>query len=140
VSLSYLLDTNTAGFAIRGNPADVLDQLAKVSADQTAISTVTEAELLFGIERRPQSNQLKTVVTRFLEQATILPWDSQAARQYARLRAGLEANGKRMGALDMMIAAQALAEDLVLVTNDHAFSQVAHLRLEDWTRPQGKMQ
>jgi tRNA(fMet)-specific endonuclease VapC len=140
VSLTYLLDTNTASFIIRGNPVEVIGQLARVSADQTAISAVTEAELLFGIERRPQSNQLKTIVTRFLEQATILKWDSQAAREYAGLRTGLEASGKRMGALDMMIAAHALAEHLILVTNDHAFSQVARLRLEDWTRPQGKIQ
>jgi len=100
VAVVYSLDTNTASFVIRGNPVDVLDHLARISADQTAISTVTEAELLFGMERRPQSRQLKTVVASFLEQATILPWDSRAARHYARLRTGLEANGKRMGAME----------------------------------------
>lgn len=135
MSISYLLDTNTASFVIRGNPPEVLGHLARVTAAQTAISTVTEAELLFGLERRPHATQLRVVVTRFLERATILPWGSKAARQYARLRTALESAGKPLSALDTMLAAQAFAEDLVLVSNDRAFAHVPHLKLEDWTLP-----
>jgi len=134
-SPSYLLDTNTASFVIRGDPPQVLEHLAHVTAAQTAISTVTQAELLFGLERRPQATQLWTVVMRFLDQATILPWDSQAATQYARLRSALELIGKPLSALDTMVAAHSLAQDLVLVTNDRAFGQVSNLKLEDWTLP-----
>ena len=132
---SYLLDTNTASFLIRGNPPQVLEHLAHVTAVQIAISSVTEAELLFGLERRPQATLLWKVVMRFLDRATILPWDSAAARQYARLRSALELIGRPLSALDTMVAAHALARDLVLVTNDRAFGQVSNLKLEDWTLP-----
>jgi len=135
MSISYLLDTNTASFIVRGNPPEVLRHLARVTAIQTAISTVTEAELLFGLERKPEATQLRIVVTRFLERTTILPWDSKAARHYARLRTALESTGKPLSVLDTMLAAQAFAEDLVLVSNDRAFVQVARLKLEDWTLP-----
>ena len=137
MSISYLLDTNTASFIVRGNPPQVLVHLARVTAVQTAISTVTEAELLFGLERRPHATQLRLVVTRFLEVATILPWGPKAAQHYARLRTALESAGKPLAALDTMLAAQAFAEDLVLVSNDRAFAQVARLKLEDWTLPAG---
>jgi tRNA(fMet)-specific endonuclease VapC len=135
MSISYLLDTNTASFIVRGNPPEVLRHLARVTALQTAISTVTEAELLFGLERRPHASQLRVIVTRFLEGATILPWGSEAARHYARLRTALESAGKPLCALDTMLAAQALAENLVLVTNDRTFAHVEHLKREDWTLP-----
>jgi tRNA(fMet)-specific endonuclease VapC len=64
----------------------------------------------------------------------VLPWDSEAAWQYAELRAAMERRGKPMGNLDMMIAAHALAAQAVLVTNDHVFRQVKQLKIEDWTR------
>jgi tRNA(fMet)-specific endonuclease VapC len=133
--VSCLLDTNTASFIVRANPLVVLDHLAHITVVQTAISTITEAELLFGLERRPHAKQLQAVVTEFLNRATILPWDSKAARHYAHLRTELETIGKPLRALDILLAAQALAEDLVLVSNDQAFRQVPNLKLEDWTLP-----
>ena len=132
---SYLLDTNTASFIVRVNPPIVLDRLERVSIEQTAISTVTEAELLFGLEKRPGSKQLRFLVMEFLSRVTILPWDSSAARRYSHLRAKLEAAGRPLGTLDTMIASHALAADLVLVSSDLAFRRVPHLRLEDWTKP-----
>lgn len=64
----------------------------------------------------------------------ILPWDSNAAEHYASLRSALEDAGVRMGNLDMMIAAHALAGQAILVTHDRVFHRVKHLRIEDWTR------
>lgn len=132
---SYLLDTNTASYIVRVNPAVTLDHLARVSIEQTAISTVTEAELLFNLVRQPQAKQLWALTGEFLARVAILPWDSNAARRYSHLRAELEASGKPLGTLDTMIAAQALAEDLVLASSDYAFRRVPRLKLEDWTLP-----
>jgi len=134
---SYLLDTNTVSFIVRGHPSVVLEHLARATVVQTAISTVTEAELLFGLERRPEAKQLRAVIEEFLGQVTILAWDSRSAKRYSHLRMELENAGRPLGALDTLIAAQALAEDLVLVSNDRAFRQVPHLKLEDWTLPSG---
>jgi tRNA(fMet)-specific endonuclease VapC len=61
-----------------------------------------------------------------------LPWDSNAARRYADLRATLEFGGIPMGNLDMMIAAHALAAEAILVTSDHSFRRLKHLKIEDW--------
>jgi len=75
------------------------------------------------------------MVDEFLLRVTILPWDSDAARQYGQLRAILERRGMVMGSLDMMIGAHALASGLTLVTNDGAFERISGLKLQDWTRP-----
>jgi tRNA(fMet)-specific endonuclease VapC len=63
-----------------------------------------------------------------------LPWDSEAAEQCAGVRADLERTGKPMGNLDIMIAAHALAAQVVLVTHDHVFRRIKRLKIEDWTK------
>jgi tRNA(fMet)-specific endonuclease VapC len=130
----YLLDTNTASYIIKGNIPAVRRRLVRVPIAQVAISTVTEAELRYGVARLPDAAQLQKLVEEFLVRLTILPWDSEAARQYGKLRASIEAAGRPMGSLDMMIATQALASDLVLVTHDQAFKRIKTLKVEDWTK------
>ena len=97
------------------------------------ISAVTEAELLYGAARKRESVRLKTAVDEFLLRVDSLPWDSDAARRYADLRAALKLAGTPMGNLDMMIAAHALAAEAILVTSDRSFRRLKHLKIEDWT-------
>ena len=132
----YLLDTNTASYIIKGNIPRVRERLVKVPMAQVAISAVTEAELRFGAARKPEATRLKIAVDEFLLRVESLPWDTEAARQYARVRAALESGGKPMGNLDLMIAAHALAIQAVLVTNDHAFRRLKHLKTEDCSKPE----
>jgi tRNA(fMet)-specific endonuclease VapC len=101
---------------------------------EIGISVITEAELLFGLARRPDATKLKIVVEEFLLRVEVLPWDSEAAQQYSRIRATLEDAGEPMGNLDLMIAAQALASGLVLVSSDAVFRRVKGLKVEDWSR------
>jgi tRNA(fMet)-specific endonuclease VapC len=131
----YLLDTNIASYAIKGNFLGVRQRLLKVPMSEVGISVVTEAELRFGVARLPQALKLESAVEEFLLRVEVLPWDSQAARKYARLRAALEELGQPMGNLDLMIASHALANDVILVTNDRVFRRVEGLRSEDWTKP-----
>jgi tRNA(fMet)-specific endonuclease VapC len=130
----YLLDTNVASYVIKGNIPAVDRWLDKIPVESVFISTVTEAELRYGVARRPGATRLETLVKNFLRTITILPWDSEAAKQYGRLRAALERDGKTMGNLDMMIGAHALATGAVLVTNDRAFTRIKNLTLADWTK------
>jgi tRNA(fMet)-specific endonuclease VapC len=130
----YLLDTNTASYAIKGNVPHVREKLLKVPMAEVGISVVTEAELRFGVASKPQAARLKLAVDEFLLRVEILPWDSAAARQYATLRSALEDSGTPMGNMDMLIAAQALAAPAVLVTHDRVFQRVKHLKIEDWTK------
>lgn len=130
----YLLDTNMASYVIKGNIPRVRQRLVKVPMAQVAISAVTEAELRFGVARRPEAARLETAVEEFLLRVDSLPWDSAAARNYARVRAALERVGKPMGNLDMMIAAHALAVQAVLVTSDRVFRRVEQLKIQDWSK------
>jgi tRNA(fMet)-specific endonuclease VapC len=131
----YLLDTNTVSYIIKGNIPRVRERLVQAPMAQVAISVITEAELLFGIARRPEAERLKVAVEEFLLRVEVLPWDSKAARHYANVRATLERAGTSMGNLDLMIAAHTLAAEAVLVTNDRAFGRVKQLKTEDWTKP-----
>jgi tRNA(fMet)-specific endonuclease VapC len=130
----YLLDTNTVRYIIKGNRPRVRERLLRVPMAEVGISVITEAELLFGLARRPEATKLKTVVEEFLLRVEVLPWDSEAAQQYSRIRAALEGGGEPMGNLDLMIAAQALALGVVLVSSDVVFRRVKGLKIEDWSR------
>ena len=130
----YLLDTNIASYAIKGAEPEVRRRLAGVPTAQTGVSAVTEAELRYGVARRPGSPRLAEIVDAFLLRASVYPWDSAAAREYGLLRAALEGQGRAMGNLDMMIAAHAIALGAVLITHDRAFARIKQLKTEDWTR------
>ena len=130
----YLLDTNTVSYIIKGNVPQVRQRLLAVPMAQVAISVITEAELRFGVARKPQAGRLGTAVDEFLLRVEVLPWASDAARHYAQVRAALEREGKLLGNLDLMIAAQTLAVSAILVTNDRAFRRVKRLKIEDWSR------
>jgi tRNA(fMet)-specific endonuclease VapC len=129
----YLLDTNIASYVIKGDRPAVRRHLLAVDMESLAISAITEAELRFGVAKKPGAIRLQEVVDEFLMRVSILPWDSAAALQYGQLRASLERKGTPMENLDLMIGAHALALGAILVTNDHAFSRIEKLKIEDWT-------
>src|ERR1019366_6254087 len=124
----YLLDINIASYIIKGNFPAVRRRLVRHAISDIAVSSITEGELSYGVEREPGAGRLRSVVDEFLLHVTILPWDSGAARQYGRLRASFEQMGQPMGSLDMMIGAHALAAGLIRVTNDGAFGRIGGLK------------
>ena len=131
----YLLDTNTVSYIIRGKPPAVRARLKGIPFRQLAISAITEAELLYGVERETEAVRLNSLIQDFLFQVDSLAWDSNAARTYGMMRSELARGGRILGNHDMLITAQAIAENLILVSNDDAFRQVPRLSLEDWTKP-----
>jgi len=133
MEILYLLDTNTVSYYIAGNPPKVRERLDSVGLQKTAISTITEAELRYGVARNPNAARRRASVESFLRNALIQPWDSAAARAYGLLRAEQERKGRPLSTEDLMIAAHALSLGLTLVTNDSAFSFVDGLKNEDWT-------
>ena len=127
--LDYLLDTNIVSHLLRGD--DIGNQLrrkmAVIATNRFAISAVTEAELLYGLAKKPKATHLQTTIHRFLADCDTLSWDSAAARSYADLRAQSEAHGIAIASLDMLIAAHAHSARRVLVTRDNGL-----LRLKPW--------
>ncbi|MDD2769949.1 MAG: type II toxin-antitoxin system VapC family toxin [Methylococcus sp.] len=130
--IRYMLDTNTVSHLIKGHPA-VASRIVAVPMASLCISVVTEAELMFGLAKRPEAKRLHVAVNEFLRRAEVLPWESATAKRYGAVRAELERQGKTLGSLDLLIAAHALAADATLVSNDSAFGLVAGLQVEDWT-------
>jgi tRNA(fMet)-specific endonuclease VapC len=131
----YMLDTNTASYIIKGKPAVVRGHLLKVPMASVCISSITQAELLLGVAKKPEAKHLPIAVKEFLIRVEIMPWDSDAAETYANLRTSCESEGTPLGTMDMLIAAHSVATGATLVTNDQAFYRVKHhLSLEDWIR------
>lgn len=124
----YMLDTNMVSYIVKGrSPAARARLLALKDDEVAAISTITEAEIRYGLAKRPEATALQNLMDGFLASIQVLPWDRDEADTYGRVRAKLEKNGISLGSMDMMIAAHASATGAVLVTNDKAFSQVEDL-------------
>ncbi len=134
MSAGYLLDTNTASYIIRGHPPLVRSRLLTVPIERITISSITEAELRHGGARKPDAHALHHAINEFILRVTVLAWNSDAAKYYAQSRAELNAKGISLSAMDMLIAAHALATNSILVSSDSAFKQVPDLLVEDWTQ------
>jgi len=132
--IRYMLDTNTVSLLLKGHPA-VARRLVAVPMATLCISAITEGELLFGLAKRPDAQQLHVAVREFLRRIDVLPWDSVAAEQYGKVRANMAGQGKVLSPLDLLIATHALSVNAVLVTNDQSLKQMAHLTIEDWSKP-----
>jgi len=128
----YMLDTNTVSHLIKAHPA-VARRVVAAPMASLCVSAITEGELLFGLAKRPDAQRLHLAVRELLRRVDVLPWDSATAERYGNVRADMARQGKILAPLDLLIATHALSVDAVLVTNDHAFAQVADLHLEDWT-------
>ncbi len=129
----YMLDTNTLSHLLRGQPA-VAQRVVDSPMAALCMSSITEGELLFGLARRPAAKKLYAVVHELLLRVDVLPWDRTAAETYGPIRAAMEAQGRGLAPLDLLIATHALRVGAVLVTSDQAFRQVPGLSVEDWAR------
>ena len=131
--MKYILDTNTCIFAINGNP-HVRLQFTYEYPVGLAVSSITEAELWYGIENSAYREKNANILIKFLVTVEILPFDSLAAAEYGRVRAALKKAGTPIGDRDTLIAAHAKSLGLVLVTNNtREFGHVKGLVLEDWS-------
>jgi tRNA(fMet)-specific endonuclease VapC len=132
-----MLDTNMASYLIKGHPPEARQRLVALPMKSVVVSVVTQGELLYGLARKGHPTALSNLVREFFLRVEVLPWDGAAATVYGDLRSSCSAVGVTLGALDMMIAAHAVAAKAILVTHDKAFSLVpgAVLVVEDWIVP-----
>ncbi len=132
--ISHILDTNICIELIRGKSDKILNRLTKYEVGQIGISSITLAELEFGVykSKRPADNKL--ILIEFCSPLEILAFDENAASVYGKIRAQLEKKGKQIGPLDTLIAAHALSINAVLVTNNvREFKRVRGLKIDNWT-------
>lgn len=131
--MRYLLDANTCIRYLNGRSLAVVRHVAAVPPQEIAMCSVVKGEMWAGARRSNDPVRSRSRQDEFFKQFETLPYDDAAADHYARIRAELLALGKPIGPNDTLIAAIALAHDLILVTHNTAeFSRVSGLKLEDW--------
>jgi tRNA(fMet)-specific endonuclease VapC len=126
----YLLDTNVISHIMQGRDAKLLAKLSKLPIGQAAISSVTLAEIEYGIQRRGSPTKLRNALSQVMLHMDVLPWDAVAATCYGELCRSLETQGINLGDFDMMIAAHAVALKITLVSRDKAFAHLPKQRLK----------
>ena len=131
----YMLDTNICIYLIKRKPVHVIEKLTSLHIKDVGISSITVAELDYGVAKSEQVERNRLALVRFLAPLTIIPFESNAASVFGEIRASLEKQGTPIGPYDLLIAAQALANDLVLVSNNiKEFERIPNLKLENWVK------
>ena len=132
MSVRYLLDTNIVSDLIRNPQGRAAAKIAEVGEDAVATSIIVAAELRYGALKKG-SSRLAEQLDVILSALEVLPFETPAEAAYASARVALEAAGTPIGGNDLLIAAQALTLDLVVVTNnEREFARVRGLEVENW--------
>ncbi|MEX1184410.1 MAG: type II toxin-antitoxin system VapC family toxin [Gemmatimonadota bacterium] len=132
--MRYLLDTNAVSELVRQPQGRVAARIAEAGESEVCTSIVVAAELRYGAEKR-KSPKLTRQLEAVLGVLAVVPLEAPADERYCELRSELERQGRPIGGNDMLIAAQALALSLTVVTdNGREFSRVPGLIVENWLR------
>jgi len=130
--MKYLLDTNIC-IHIMKHTQNVLRKFSEVHEGSAGISSITLAELEFGICNSTSYEKNRAKLISFLPLIEVLSFDDIAAVEYGIIRTDLQKRGIPIGSLDMLIAAQAKARNLIIVTNNvREFERITDLQVEDW--------
>lgn len=129
------LDTNICSYILRRHPAKMIERFASLDKDQLWLSSIVAAELRFGAIKLA-SPRFQAAVESWLSGFEVRAWPVEATHHYARIRAALERSGQPIQpifGMDLMIAAHALSEDSVVITNNaREFHRVPGLAVEEW--------
>jgi tRNA(fMet)-specific endonuclease VapC len=132
--MKYILDTNICIYIINEKPDKVLRKFELYPVYEFGISSITQAELQYGVEKSNYKNTNQSALDEFLLPLTILPFHGKKlVTCYGEIRASLESKGQTIGPLDMLTAAHALSLDLTIVSNNiKEFSRIQNLKCENW--------
>ncbi len=131
--MKYMLDTNICIYAIKKHPENILKMIDHNRIHGLCISAITLAELEHGISKSDYPKRNADALAQFLSIITVLPFGDSAAIEYGKICAYLQKKGTPIGTMDMLIAAHALSEELILVTNNiREFERIPTLTIENW--------
>lgn len=131
--MKLMLDTNICIAIIKQKPKDILKRFSAYQVGDICISSVTLAELRYGVAKSQYQEKNQVALNEFILPLEVSSFDEAAALYYGMLRATLEKQGKPIGSLDTMIGAHALSLNVTLVTNNtREFDRIAGLKLLDW--------
>jgi len=133
--IHYLLDTNICIYIINKRPPEVFERFRSIQLIQLHIPTIVISELYFGLEKNQSHQRNATFLENFIAPLSITGFSIDAAKQAAKIRCQLRKQGTPIGAYDIQIAAVAMAEDMVLLTNNtKEFKRIDGLKLENWVQ------
>jgi tRNA(fMet)-specific endonuclease VapC len=131
--MNFLIDTNICIYIMNEKPIEVINKFKDTEIGQIGISSITVSELHYGVSKSKFLKQNVKRLEEFLIPFEILPYDENASKFYGEIRAQLESQGSIIGPLDLLIAAHAVSNDSVLVTNNEKeFSRIDSLKIENW--------
>lgn len=131
----FLFDTDTIANIVKSRPStNLLKRLEKTSKNQQYISTISISEIIYGAEKSQRPDfHLNNLETILLPAVNIVGFDTKAAYVCGRIRAELEKRGTPLDLADLEIASIAIANNLILVTNNvRHFERVPLLQYENW--------
>jgi tRNA(fMet)-specific endonuclease VapC len=132
--MKFMLDTNICIYLIKQQPPKVLKHLKAHTVGDIGISSITLAELRYGVSKSRQIEKNRQALDEFILPLEVADFDEKAAGEYGIIRADLEKAGKPIGSMDMLIGAHALALGATLVTNNtKEFKQLKNLKIADWS-------
>jgi tRNA(fMet)-specific endonuclease VapC len=132
--IKYLLDTNICIYVIKQKPISILKNFNE-NANQMAISVITVAELLHDVEKSKYQVKNLKIVEDFISRLEVIDYKIDDAKQYGIIRTDLEKRGQIIGVNDLHIAANAINNGLIVVTNNtKEFDKVSGLRVENWIK------
>ncbi|MBV9992467.1 MAG: type II toxin-antitoxin system VapC family toxin [Alphaproteobacteria bacterium] len=130
--LQYMLDSDTCIYIGKASPSKLVERFNRVG-NQICISTITLAELFYGVENSGRRAGNLETLDGLVGRLTVLPFSADAASHYGQICVELQKAGTPIGPYDMLIGAHARAEGLVLVTNnEREFRRITGLRVENW--------
>jgi len=133
--MEYLLDTNICIYIIKKKPFEVFEKFKTLTIGDVGISSITLAELQFGIEKSSNAEKNREALEKFLTPIEIIDYGFEASVEYGKIRAELEKKGIPIGPLDMLIASHAQSLNVILVTNNvKEFERIPGLKIENWTK------
>ncbi len=133
--MKYILDTNICVHMIKSKSFSILKHAKKPLRTEIFISSITEAELWFGVWNSKNISDNEARLKTFLQCFPKLSFDSTFAKTFGELKAQQRKNGRNIGSNDLLIASQALDLDAILVTaNEKEFKQIKDLRIENWLK------
>ncbi len=132
--MKLLLDTNMCIYIIKQQPVTVLDRFLEYQVGDIGISSITLAELRYGVAKSTHREKNAKALDEFVIPLEVVSYDESAAHVYGDIRATLEKAGTPIGSMDMLIAAHAVSLGIPLVTNNtREFLRVPSLNIVDWT-------
>jgi len=132
--MKYMLDTNICIYLIKQKPPKVLKHFKSHSIGDIGISSITLAELCYGVSKSRHGERNRQALDEFILPLEIEDFNEKAAAEYGTIRANLEKAGKPIGSMDMLIGAHALSHGATLVTNNtKEFKQITSLKAVDWS-------